>query len=149
MSELELESQVDFSFGCRCCRRSASRVTYSGSSRAAVQCQVAWRWCHPVMNGNSFAQQRARDEMDGLASEGWGRFGLEDLVAEEERGWVTNEDWGLGVWVTYGGRVTSSAGCIWPAALLQSANPVCIWVVCSCTLKNVPICNPHFYCRGK
>lgn len=33
-------------------------------------------------------------------------------MAEEERGWVTNEDWGLGVWVTYGGRVTSSAGCI-------------------------------------
>lgn len=46
------------------------------------------------MNGNSFAQQRAKDEMDGLASEGRGRFGLEDLVAEEERGWVTNEDCG-------------------------------------------------------
>lgn len=35
------------------------------------------------------------------------------LAGEGGKGWVTNGDWGLGgLGVTYGGGVTSSAGCI-------------------------------------
>lgn len=47
--------------------------------------------------------------------------------------WVSDGDLGLGgrVGVTYGGGVTSSAGRMWPAALLLRGNPV--WVsVCVC-----------------
>lgn len=39
---------------------------------AVLQCSVRLRGddVTPVMNGTSFAKQRARDKMDGLASEG-------------------------------------------------------------------------------
>lgn len=84
---------------------------------------------------------------------GAGVLVLRVVGGEEGKGWGCGIGGGWWVGVTYGGGMTSSAGRIWPPALLLRANPVCVcvcdWFVCSCTVKNAPICNPHFYWRSK
>lgn len=74
-------------------------------------------------------------------------------------GWVGLGDW-LGIWdwgvgLTYGDGVTHLS---WTYLTTSSHTEskavcgymrVCVWFVCSCTMKNAPICSPHFSWRGK
>lgn len=130
--------------------------TVSCSGWLCGEYQSAPRWCHYASEHLMGEKKVARD---GLTNERRREdFGCDAGVAGEE-GKGLGEWWrsGLGgrVGVTYGGGVTSSAGRMWPAALLLRGNPVwmsvcvCVWFVRSCTVKNAPNCNPHFYWRGK